>query len=99
MDSNKVNIEEYWNEVHDIYDIDFEEFNLICRAPFKFVKKIMSLGSLKNIRFKYFGIFEVSKSRVKYSKKAIEKNYKEGKISKERYDKRISILNNYVEQD
>ena len=94
MDSNLTNIKEYYEEVKNLYDIPYEEFEKICRTPFKFVKEKFNEGLLKNIRFQYFGVFEVSKGRVKYSKKQVEKNYREDKISLERYEKRMKVLNN-----
>lgn len=88
-------VEEYWEEVKDQYDIDFKEFKKICNNIFSFVREIISSGIGKSIRVKYLGVFEVSKSRVKYSKIALKSNLDKGLISTERYNKRIEILNNY----
>ena len=71
------------------------EFKLICNSPFKFVKEIINRGTLKNIRFQYFGVFEVMPSRVKYSLKTLEDNFKKNKITEERYNKRKEILEAY----
>lgn len=95
MDSTNSNIEQYFEEVKGTYGISFEHFKRICLTPFIYVKHIMSLGVLKNIRLQYFGTFEVSPSRVMYSKKTLTENYEKGLISVERYNKRIKILNNY----
>jgi len=99
MDNNRTNIEEYYETVKDMYDVDFTEFNIICRTPFKFVKRIMNSGVLKDIRLKYFGVFKVAPSRVSYSKKRIKENLKKGVISQEKYDKKMEILNNYVREN
>lgn len=96
MNSFSNNIEEYWEEVKDQYDIDFEEFKKVCKNVFTFIKETISSGVGKNIRIKYLGVFEVSKSRAKYCKKSLEKNLEKGVISQERYDKRMKILDNYV---
>jgi len=90
-------IEEYWEGVKDQYDISFEEFKKICLHPFKFIKECMASGELKNIRMKYLGVFQVSGSRVKYSKKSLDANFEKGVISAERYFRRLQILNNYEE--
>ena len=95
MDSNLTNIQEYYDKVGHKYDLDFEDFKNICLTPFKFIKEIMSSGVLKNIRLQYFGTFEVSKSRVFYSKKMLQSNYDKGVISEERYNRRLKVLNNY----
>ena len=89
-------IEEFYEENKHIYpDLSISEFRLICNSPFKFTKEVINRGTLRNIRFQYFGVFEVMPSRVKYSLKTLENNYKTGKITKERYNKRKNILENY----
>ena len=95
MNSFSKNIEDYWEEVKDQYNISFEEFSIICKTPFKFTKNMMSSGILKNIRFKYFGTFEVSSSRVKYSKKSLQANFDKKLVSEKHYNKRMNILNSY----
>lgn len=99
METTKSNVTQYFEEVNDLYDIDFEHFKRICLTPFIFVRNIISSGVLCNIRLQYFGVFEVSPSRVKYSKKTLEKNFKEGLIPEERYNRRITVLNNYNEDN
>lgn len=44
-------------------DLTLQEVNLICRAPFIFLRKQMARVELPQIRFKYFGIFSVKKKR------------------------------------
>ena len=89
-------IEEFYEEVKHIYpDLSINEFKIICNSPFNFVKQVINRGTLKNVRFKYFGVFEVMPSRVKYSLKTLEENFKANKISEERYNKRKEILENY----
>ena len=86
-------IEEFYEEVKHIYpDLSINEFRLICNSPFKFTKEVINRGTLRNIRFQYFGVFEVMPSRVKYSLKTLEENYKSKKITEERYNKRKEIL-------
>ena len=89
-------IEEIYEENKHTYpDLSISEFRLICNSPFSFVKQVINRGILKNIRFQYFGVFEVMPSRVKYSLKTLENNYKTGKITEERYNKRKEILEAY----
>lgn len=95
METTNSNITQYFEEVKDLYDLDYEHFKKICLTPFVFVKSIISSGVLRNIRLQYFGVFEVSPSRVKYSKKTLERNYKAGVIPEERYNRRIKVLNSY----
>ena len=91
-------IEEFYKQQEHLHDsISINELRLICSSPFKFTKEVINRGTLKNIRLQYFGVFEVSPSRVKYSLKTLEKNYEEGKITIERYNKRKEILESYEE--
>lgn len=91
-------IEEFYEEVKHIYpNLSIDEFRLICNSPFKFTKQVINRGTLKNIRFQYFGVFEVMPSRVKYSLKTLEENFKNNKISEDRYLKRKAILERYGE--
>ena len=89
-------IEEFYEENKHTYpDLSISEFRLICNSPFSFVKQVINRGVLKNIRFQYFGVFEVMSSRVKYSLKTLEENFKNNKISEDRYLKRKAILERY----
>lgn len=99
MDSVSSNIEQYYNENPEFHDIPLEEFKLICQSPFKFVKEVFNRGILRDIRLQYFGIFEVSGSRVKYSKKQLEENYQNNVISEQRYQDRLKVLNAYEGKD
>jgi len=74
-------------------DIPKEELQLICSSPFRFLKDNISNGVLKNVRFKYLGVFEVNKPMVKYSKKTLEDKYSKGLVTEKRYNERIKILN------
>ena len=91
-------IEEFYEEVKYIYpDLSIDEFKIICNSPFSFAKQVINRGILKNIRFQYFGVFEVIPSRVKYSLKTLEENFKANKITEERYNKKKEILEKYGE--
>ena len=96
MESSASNIEQYYDQVKEQYpDITLEHFKLICTAPFKQVKKVMSSGILRDIRLQFLGIFEVSGSRVKYSKKTLTENFENNLISEKRYLERLKVLNSY----
>ena len=89
-------IEEFYEETKHLYpNLSISEYRIICNSPFSFVKQVINRGTLKDIRFQYFGVFEVMPSRVKYSLKTLENNYKTNKITEERYNKRKNILENY----
>lgn len=88
-------IEEFYNVEGKNYDISLEECNLICGSPFKFIKEILNRGLLKSIRLQYFGVFEISQNKIKYSKKNLEEGYNKGTILESRYLKRKEVLDRY----
>lgn len=57
--------------------LTLEELNLICRAPFIFLRRQMAKVYLPRIRFKYWGVFMVKKGRLE----AIPKMTKEAMSS------------------
>ena len=89
-------IREFYEETKHLYpNLSINEYRIICNSPFSFVKQVINRGTLRNIRFQYFGVFEVMPSRVKYSLKTLEENFKTKKITEERYNKRKEILERY----
>lgn len=92
-------IKEFHKEKGEELGISLELCEEVCKSPFIFVKEVMNSGILKNIRFKYLGLFEVSASRVKYSKKTLEEKYAKGLVSEKRYQERIKVLSNYESKD
>ena len=89
-------IGEFYEETKHLYpNLSINEYRIICNSPFSFVKQVINRGTLRNIRFQYFGVFEVMPSRVKYSLKTLEENFKTNKITEDRYNKRKEILEAY----
>lgn len=92
-------IEEFYNQSEFKDSLTLEQMKEICKSPFLFLKSAMASGELKDIRFQYFGVFEVSEYKVKHNKAKLEGLYKEGLISTKRYKERLQILNNYETKD
>ena len=91
-------IKEFYEKTKHLYpNLSINEYRIICNSPFSFVKQVINRGTLRNIRFQYFGVFEVMPSRVKYSLKTLTENFKSNKITEERYNKRKEILERYEE--
>ena len=89
-------IREFYEKTKHLYpNLSINEYRIICNSPFSFVKQVINRGTLRNIRFQYFGVFEVMPSRVKYSLKTLEENFKAKKITEDRYNKRKEILEAY----
>ncbi len=95
MESFSSIVNSYWEKVKGNYDIEEKEFSNVCMNVFTFIRESISTGKGKNIRIKYLGVFEVSKSRVKYSKLALAENLEKGVITQEHFNKRMEVLNKH----
>lgn len=87
-------IEEYYNLVKGDYDLSYEEFKTICNTPFAFIKDL-SFKVLRDIRFKYFGVFKVSNSKVKYYKKSLKNSFEKGNVTEEYFTRKNNLLLEY----
>ena len=76
-------------------DLTIPELEVIADSTFKFVKDTMNSEVLKDIRFKYFGTFKVSKGKIYYGQKYIEENYKKGTMPDELYKRKIKMFESY----
>ncbi len=90
------------NLIEEFYESDdfgpnhnLEEFKKICNAPFSLVKRVMSSGELRDIRLQYFGVFSVSRPRVKYTKKNLIKKFENGNIPQKRFEDKIKQFEEY----
>ena len=86
-------VDEFKSTLGEDFDIDNTELQLICSSPFRFLKERIMEGTLKDVKFKYLGKFEVNIPMIKYSKKTLEEKFKSGEVTEERYLKRMKILN------
>lgn len=91
-------IKEFYEEISKEYNLSYEECREICTTPFKMLKEIMNTGAFLDVRFKYFGLFKVSKSRLKYNLKGLEEKYSKGQISEKKYLKRKKELENGLQK-
>jgi hypothetical protein len=58
-------INKFYLHIREKYpDITSQEINIICRAPFTFLRRQIGKMTLPIIRFKYFGVFQVKKGRL-----------------------------------
>lgn len=86
-------VEEFKSTLTEDLNISSKELQLVCSSPFRFLKERIMEGTLKDVKFKYLGKFEVNMPMIKYSKKTLEKKFESGEITEERYIKRMKILN------
>lgn len=96
IDSEKL-IEKYYESVKDQYpDVPLKEFNIICRNPFAFLKKMMRQENMPQIRFQYFGVFLVYRKRVETSRH--EEYMAKGVMRPEKYERIKRVVENKLKQ-
>jgi len=94
---NKDLIEEFYlKEKNKFPDLSLEDFKEVCFGPWRFLKAEMENGNLSEVRFKYFGTFQVYEGRVKHLLHNLNIRYSLNKIGKEDYLKRKAVLENYL---
>lgn len=90
-------IKDYYEEVKHLYpDVDFNNFRVICKAPFNFVKDLIRSRRLPIIMIKHLGKFIPSITRVRERLVAEEVYHRKGIIDDETYNSRKTFLTNFV---
>jgi hypothetical protein len=89
-------IQEYFEKVGGKYNISFERFNAICRAPFMFFRKQMEAPDFPTIHVKYFGKFTVFPGSAKNMLRFLEYKKGKGELTEEQFDERTVNLKAYI---
>lgn len=77
-------------------DIDFEQAKDICSGPWKFLKEQMENGELEEVRFKYFGTFQVYPNRAKHLLVKLKERFRFNKIDKADYFRIKTMLEKFI---
>ena len=74
-------IKEFYEQVKEQYpQLSFEDIEIICSAPFKYLKNIFDNGSLDTVKLKRLGMFKPHPTRVKTQyKNLLKSDYPEEK--------------------
>jgi nucleoid DNA-binding protein len=90
-------IEEYYESIKDKYPhLSYSDVEHICRSYFKVLKEEMTKGTLKTVRFKYFGTFNVYRSRAIGLLNKTKKMHEENKVNAETVEYIKGIVANYL---
>ncbi len=90
-------VEEYYDEIKDKYPgLTFEQLKEIVFAPWRFLKKEMESGELNEVRFKYFGTFQVYQGRAENMLINLKQRFKFHKIEPKQYYKLKEMLENFL---
>lgn len=95
--SNEDLLEEYYQQVKSKYPgLTKEQLKDICSGPWESFKEEMKSGNLKEVRFKYFGVFKVYEGRAKNLLSAIEAKFKKGLVTEKRYNRIKTMIHNFL---
>lgn len=100
----KRNNEELIIEFHkkmsaDFPDITIEQAKEICSGPWKFLKEEMEKGTTEEIRFKYFGTFQVYPGRAKNLLSKLKDRFRFNKINKDDYFRIKEMLEKFINNE
>ena len=95
--SEELIAEHYKNNVSNYPGISLEQAKEICHGPWEFLKKEMQSGELSEVRFKYFGTFQVYPGRAKNMLISLKERFKMNKVNREWYFKTKKMLEKLVE--
>lgn len=96
---NKELQEEYYKEITDKYPgLTLEECKEICTAPWRFLKQEVESGELPEVRFKYFGTFQVYQGRAELMLYNLKQRFKLHKIDVKQYYKLKDMLEKHLKR-
>ena len=78
-------------------DITLEQAKDICYGPWRFLKEEMESGELSEVRFKYFGTFQVYPGRAKNM--LVKLKERVNSISTQEYLRIENIINNFLNKN
>lgn len=89
-------LEEFYKSF-DNKDTKYEDFKNICQGPWKYLKQQMENGELCEVRFKYFGTFQVYIGRAKNL--LIRLKNTSDNFVKEEYDRIENMLTKFINKN
>jgi hypothetical protein len=97
--THKNAIREYYEQVKDQYppDLTYEQFEEICKSPFKAAKYYIKSNLFPIINFKNFGKMFAPKYRIKKRLEDIEGWYRHGAITEEQLIEYRKVFGEYYE--
>jgi hypothetical protein len=97
--SNNELLNEYFIETAYKYpNLTLEQIRDICYGPWKFLKQEMESGELPEIRFKYFGSFQVYRGRAELMLYNLKQRFKSNNIDHKQYFKLKEMIEKYLKR-
>ena len=89
-------IEKYYNELDPKPDMSFEDFQDICRTPFRHLQQKLSSRVLYDIRYKYFGKFTPKPNQLVWLLHNTRERCNKGLIEQKSYNATVVMITDYI---
>ena len=99
LEHDKLVIEFHKKMVEQYPDITLEQAKEICIGPWKFLKQEMENGELNEIRFKYFGTFQVYHGRAINMLINLKERFRFNKIKREDFYRIKEMLEKFIKKN
>ena len=99
LESDKLVIEFYNKKSSEFPGITQEQAKDICYGPWKFLKQEMENGELSEVRFKYFGTFQVYHGRAVNLLNNLKERFRFNKVSKEEFFRLKAMLEKFINNE
>lgn len=81
-------IEQFYEQCGKKYGITLKQMEDICTTPFRMLCILIENDdNIASVRLEYLGLFKLAKRRLTYHKYLNQKEFDEGKITREVYEK------------
>ena len=98
LESDKLVIEFYNKKSSEFPGITQEQAKDICYGPWKFLKQEMENGELSEVRFKYFGTFQVYPGRAVNLLNNLKERFRFNKVGKEEFFRIKTMLEKFINE-
>ena len=91
---------EFYNDMKSKFpEVTEDQAKDICYGPWKFLKQEMENGELSEIRFKYFGTFQVYTGRAKNLLISLKERFISNVVSKEEFFRIKTMLEKFINNE
>jgi hypothetical protein len=98
LESDKL-VNEFYNKMFPEFPgIIQEQAKDICYGPWKFLKQEMESGELSEVRFKYFGTFQVYPGRAVNLLNNLKERFRFNKVGKEEFFRIKTMLEKFIDE-
>lgn len=99
LESDKLVIEFHTKMLSRFPGITQEQAKDICYGPWKFLKEEMENGELSEVRFKYFGTFQVYPGRAINLLNNLKERFRFNKVSKDEFFRIKTMLEKFINNE